>query len=353
MAHKQTKTLVSFEIWDKEAGATERHSLKRHVVDGDEDGPHTVITAGIHGDEFLGIDAAKQVYRELDEDRVKGTVSIIPEANMFAVSRGVRDTPVPDFELYEDEERNLNRCFNRVDSDGEEGGNITERLAHHILQLVEDADYCLDLHTATQPGYKLDQIREKISRGFDDEVLEKQEKLVRNSGVEYVVKTPEGRIGEGLLAAEAPASGVPAVTVEIGGGIYTDAELEGYVNVVMNLLRTAGNLPGDPETREQKVYRDLMKISAPAAGEYEKSVRQGDEVSPGDVIAEIENEDGTLAVESPYEGVVESVHRREWVNEGTKLGHIAVREERHPLIDFFTDLSQTLKTVIARVRTPS
>ncbi|MDY6770096.1 MAG: succinylglutamate desuccinylase/aspartoacylase family protein [Candidatus Nanohaloarchaea archaeon] len=353
MVGKEKRSLVSFKVWNREEERTEVRALEEHVVEGAEDGPHVVIVSGSHGDELLAVDAAKRVYRELDPEEVRGRVTVIPEANMFAVEKGTRETPVPEFEIYEDEERNLNRCFNSVDLDGEPDGNITERLAYHILDVVVDADYCLDLHTATAPGYKVDQVREKTDRGFDREVRRAQEELVRNAGLEYVLRTSSGKIGRGVLAGVAPRHGVPAVTVEIGGGMYTPSELEEYVTVVRNLLVTAGAIDGAVEQREQQVYRELLKISAPTAGSYTKTARPGDTVDRGDVLGTIENDDGVHEVTAPRSGLVESVHQETWVNEGTKLGHIAVEREDGAFHRAVRALSRTLDSLLARARTAS
>ncbi len=353
MAGKEKRRLVSFKIWDRDDQRTEHHVLEEYVVEGAGDGPHVVCVSGSHGDELLAIDAAKRVYRELDPEDVDGTVSFIPEANMFAVAKGTRETPVPEVEIYEDEERNLNRCFSNVDLDEEPGGNITERLAYHILDLVVSADYCLDLHTATAPGYKVDQIREKADRHVDAEVRSEQENLVRNAGVPYILRTSTDTIGRGVLSGVAPRHGVPAVTVEIGGGMYTPTELDEYVDVIQNLLITAGVIDGDRTTGEQQVYQELVKISAPTAGEYRKAAPPGETVSRGDVIGQIENDSGVHEVVSPVDGLVESVHQKDWVNEGTKLGHIAVPEDTGMVADLVRALSRTLDGLLARARTPS
>ncbi len=351
---KEERTLVSFKIWDTEAEQTELYELTRYVVRGDEDGPHVVVNAGSHGDEFLAIDTAERLYEELEPAAVSGTVSIVPEANIFAAAAGTRETPVPRFELYEDEERNLNRCFSTVDpEDPESAGTITERLAYHILDLVVDADYCLDLHTATNPGYKIDQIRKKSDGSFPAETRQEMERLVTRSGLEYIIKTPADTIGEGILAGVAPRYGVPTVTVEIGGGAYAEEELEEYLSVVRRLLRTAGALEGEPDRTEQQVYRDLVKVSAPTAGRYMKTKRPGDTVERGDVIGRIENDAGTHDVAVSYDGLVESVHRQEWVNEGTKLGHVAIKQERGLFEAVVTGLVRLLDSVLGRAYTPS
>ncbi|MDY6766132.1 MAG: succinylglutamate desuccinylase/aspartoacylase family protein [Candidatus Nanohaloarchaea archaeon] len=353
MGAKEKRRLVSFDIWDRDEQRTQRYVLEEYVVDGVGDGPHVVVVSGAHGDELLAIDAAKRMYRELDPGEVDGTVSFLPEANMFAVEKGTRETPVPEFEIYEDEERNLNRCFSSVDLATEPDGNITQRLAYHILDTVVSADYCFDLHTATAPGYKVDQIREKSDSSVDAEVRQEQETLVRNAGVPYILRTSTSTIGRGVLAGVAPQHGVPSVTVEIGGGMYTPRELDEYVRVIRNLLVTAGVIEGSIETAEQEVYGELVKISAPTAGEYTKTVPPGDDVQRGEVIGKIENDDGVHTVESPVSGLVESVHEEEWVNEGTKLGHIAVRTETGLFAGLFRDLARTLDALLARARTPS
>lgn len=325
---KEEKNIVSFKVWDKEEEETELYALKRYVVTGARKGPHVLINAGSHGDEFLAIDTAKQVYEELDPRAVNGKISIIPEANVFAAIKNKRETPEPEFELYESEERNLNRCFNAANLDDGPDGNITERLAYHILKMAANADYCFDLHTATAPGYKIDQIREKMHPDFGKEVVQAQERLIRNSGVEYVIKTPPSSIGEGVLAGIAPKYGVPSVTVEIGGGAYSEEELDRYVAVVMNLLKEAGALYGSPDSTDQKVYRNLIEVWATTAGEYEAVKKPGEEVMKGEVMGVITNERGEHEVESPIEGLVESIHRQDWVNEGTRIGYVATQQER-------------------------
>ncbi|MFB6076736.1 MAG: succinylglutamate desuccinylase/aspartoacylase family protein [Candidatus Nanohaloarchaea archaeon] len=349
---KERKDIVSFDVWDPETGEARDRTLERYVVDGG-DGPHVVVIAGSHGDELLAIDTAKQLYEELDPEEVSGTVSIVPEANMFAAAHGTRETPTPEIELYEDEERNLNRCFNVADPAEEPDGNITQRLAHHILRLVVDADYCFDLHTATRPGYKIDQIRRKTDPDFSSEVQRAQERLVRDSGLEYVIRTRSSSIGSGVLGGVAPRHGVPTVTVEIGGGLYSQAGLQQYLDVVHNLLRCIDVLPGEPERRSQHIYRDLVKVSAPTAGEYSALVDPGDLVRDGDVIGWIDTGDGTVQVTAPYDGLVESVHRKNWVNEGTKLGHIAIRRDRGPIATLVRALSRTLESLLSRASTPS
>lgn len=344
---KEEKNIVSFKVWDKEEEETELYALKQYIVQGSREGPHVVVNAGSHGDEFLAIDTAKRVYEELEPENVRGTVSIIPEANVFACLKNKRETPEPEFEVNESEERNLNRCFDSVDLEEGPTGNITERLAYYILNLVSDADYCLDLHTATAPGYKLEQIRGKTSPKFSKEVHDAQEQLIRNSGIRYVIKTPSDSIGKGVLAGTAPLYGVPAVTVEIGGGAYSEDELERYTEVVMNLLKAADTLQGEPEDVEQEIYRDMHEVFATTAGEYEPKKESGDDIRKGEALGIIRNETGEHEVVSAYDGLVESVHRQDWVNEGTRVSYIAIKKER----GFFEALVDTVSRILERYAT--
>ncbi len=350
-AGKEEKTIVSFKVWNKEKEETELHALKRYVVEGKRNGPHVVVNAGSHGDEFLAIDAAKELYERLEPEKVNGRVSIIPEANIFAALKNKRETPEPEFELYESEERNMNRCFDSVDLVDGPDGNITERLAYHVLKLVVKADYCFDLHTATAPGYKIDQIRGKTNPEFGKDVLQVQERLIRNSGVEYVIKTPPQYIGEGVLAGVAPLHGVPAVTVEIGGGAYSEEELERYVTVLMNLMKEAGSLYGEPDTVKQKIYRDLEEVWASTAGMYEPVKEPGEAVRKGEALGVVTNERGEHEVESPFDGLVESVHRQDWVNEGTRVSYIAIKQERTFLEAVADAFRRLLRSYTARKAT--
>lgn len=110
------------------------------LVRGAKEGKTLVVSAGIHGDEFEGVQAILQVVAELDPSVMHGTVIAVPIANLSAFYKGTRTSPLDGL--------NLARCF-----PGKQHGSPTEVLAFHLAEsIIARADLYLDLHSA---GVKL------------------------------------------------------------------------------------------------------------------------------------------------------------------------------------------------------
>ncbi|MEQ4723529.1 succinylglutamate desuccinylase/aspartoacylase family protein [Nonomuraea sp. B19D2] len=58
------------------------------LVNGSRPGPRVVITGGVHGGEFIGVDAATRLAGLLEPDDVAGELVICPVANPPAVYGG-------------------------------------------------------------------------------------------------------------------------------------------------------------------------------------------------------------------------------------------------------------------------
>ena len=61
---------------------------------GRKDGPTLVVTAGVHGDEYEGMEAIYRTYEALDPDRLKGTFVAVPIVTLTAFWLGIRCNPV-------------------------------------------------------------------------------------------------------------------------------------------------------------------------------------------------------------------------------------------------------------------
>ena len=51
------------------------------VINGSAEGPVLMLTAGVHNQEFIGIQSAVELAREFDPDHINGTVLIFPMVN--------------------------------------------------------------------------------------------------------------------------------------------------------------------------------------------------------------------------------------------------------------------------------
>ena len=109
---------------------------------GRQPGPTLLVVAGIHGDEYEGMAALREVFADLDPATMRGSFLAIPVANPLAYAARTRSTPAQVDGL------NLARVF-----PGDAGGTVTQRLAHHLLCLVERnvgaGDLFVDLHSGS------------------------------------------------------------------------------------------------------------------------------------------------------------------------------------------------------------
>ena len=118
-------------------------SVPAMVVRGAAPGPTLLAVAGVHGNEYEGMEAIRTVFSGLDPSAMRGTFCAIPIANPLAYAARTRATPAAVDGL------NLARVF-----PGSANGTLTQRLAHHLLALVERHvgmdDLFLDFHSGSE-----------------------------------------------------------------------------------------------------------------------------------------------------------------------------------------------------------
>src|SRR5215831_13913628 len=64
------------------------------VLVGEKREPRALLIAGVHGDEYEGVAALQNVVKEINPDRLRGTLTIVPVANPQAFYAGTRRNPV-------------------------------------------------------------------------------------------------------------------------------------------------------------------------------------------------------------------------------------------------------------------
>ena len=100
------------------------------VIRGRTEGKTVLVTAGIHGGEYVGIQAAAELASEIRPEEVAGRIILVK-----AVSR--IDFEERNGSICAEDGKNLNRAF-----PGKADGTVTERLALAIVDtLHREADY--------------------------------------------------------------------------------------------------------------------------------------------------------------------------------------------------------------------
>ena len=110
------------------------------IIKGEKPGPTLLITGGLLGTEYCGIEAASRLFSILNPTSLQGTVVVIPVVNMACFTYRVpwftlQDSLTPFDGLH------LNRCF-----PGDKNGKPSKRLAYRLFHdYVLKSNYHVDL----------------------------------------------------------------------------------------------------------------------------------------------------------------------------------------------------------------
>jgi len=231
---------------------------------GQNDGPVISVLAGVHGDEYEGIQAVREVFARLDTSLMHGTFVGLPVVNPPAVQVGTRNSPVDGL--------NLARTF-----PGDAHGTVSQRIAYHVGErIIAPADLMIDLHTAgaryTMPLYCGYYIHDEA------QITEKSRAAVLAFGAvgaDVVVKhtTRPWVTGErgrcGSTVEVAGRKGIPCLYTESTGGGWLRPEVVSfYAAGVVNVMKHLAILPGQPVRREpaQVLMGPHHEILAPLSG---------------------------------------------------------------------------------------
>ena len=294
--------------------------LHRTIV-GNAQGPHLLITAGVHGDEFEPMAAVRQLMGMIDPSKLHGRVTLVPVVNEPAFARGARTA---------DDGLDLARvCPGRAD------GSVTEQIADALSQMIRAADYFIDLHTG---GLALEIV---ALAGYmlhpDAAVLEVQRRMARAFNLPLVWGTSARLDGRSLSVAR--DAEVPAIYVENGGGGPCDpakvaeliagclgvmAEL-GMIDRVGSISRVRHIVEDD---RDQSGHLQINHPS-PRDGFFEPAVRLGQIVSAGDTIGTVTNAlgDDVATVHASNSGMILMLRAFRSVKRSDPLAAIVPVEE--------------------------
>jgi len=253
--------------------------LKSHTIAGQEDGPHLLVTGGVHGDEFEPMIAIRRLIAWPSLRLMRGRLTLVPVVNEAAFARGHRVA---------DDGLDLARtCPGRAD------GSITERTAFALSELIRSADYYIDLHTGgttltvwPMTGYVLHP---------DPAILEGQRAMARAFGLPVIWGTDPTLPGRSLSVAR--DAGVPAIYAEyLGGGGCSPAGVRAYLDGCLNVMGMLEMIDRpSPTSGVPMVVEDPRPNSghmqrccpSSAAGCFEAAVELGQPIAAGDLLGTI------------------------------------------------------------------
>ncbi|MCX5250591.1 succinylglutamate desuccinylase/aspartoacylase family protein [Streptomyces sp. NBC_00201] len=245
------------------------------LVNGAHPGPRVLVTAGVHGGEFTGIDAATRLAALLEPGEVHGQVVVCPVANPSAVYQGrLGVSPVDGV--------NINRVF-----PGDPDGGPTERLAAWLFtHLVEGADAYVDLHSGGIDEVLKDFVGYRLTG--DSELDGKTADMAGALGIEDVIFGMNADGGNSHAAAA--RQGIPAILVETGQLGERDPEaarrLLGGLYGVLSRLGVLDTRPQDPASPVRE-WVWAAGVTAENSGLWYPEFTAGDDVTAGQVIGHV------------------------------------------------------------------
>lgn len=281
-------------------------TMSAHVVHGRRAGPVVSVTAGVHGDEVIGVEIVRRLLAQPALNRMRGTLVAVPIVNTYGFLNHSRYLP---------DRRDLNRCF-----PGHASGSLAARLAHLLLnQVVGRADLGIDLHSAAVGRINLPQVR--ISPD-SPELL----RLARDFGAPVIIPS---RLREGSLRAAALDRGIGMLLYEAGEGLrFDEFSVRAGVMGIMRVLHAQGMVAAKGIARPRSaplLCRNSRWLRAPQGGLMRMYRSEGDVVARGDVIAHVSDPFGEVEAEllAPDAGIIIGRAVMPVVNEGDAVCHLA------------------------------
>ena len=292
--------------------------IEKLVLTGKHTGPHLLITAGVHGDEYEPMEACRRLYHQLlgELEHLHGQITLVPVVNHPAFAMASRTGP---------DGLDLARIC-----PGKENGTISQRIAHAASELIISADYYIDMHNGGHlyniypfSGYVLHP---------DAKILKEQQGMARAFGLPIIWGTDPTLPGRTLSVAR--DANIPAIYIEIGGaGIYNESmtklTIQGCTNVLANLGLLKIMEQKNPvryhveDHRRESGYLQRL-LPSPVDGFFMPEVVFEDPVRKGQPIGHVQDALGKVKtpILADQDGIVFILRNSPSVKKGDSLGAI-------------------------------
>ncbi len=256
------------------------------VARGAHDGPVLGLTAAIHGNELNGIPVIQRLFKEIDVEKLHGTIV------------GVLVLNVPGL-LLEQRKFNDGADLNRI-SPGRSNGDVSQLYIHRIVErILKKFTYLIDLHTASFGRVNSWYIRANMH-------IPLTSRMARLQNPDIILHNPPG---DGTFRGTASALGIRSLTLELKDphvfqtDVIEDA-LIGIRNVLYDFKMLEGEIVRRVETtilcdRSYWIYTD-------EGGILEVYPRVREFVQKGQLIAEVRTIFGKVIRQyvAPEDGIV-------------------------------------------------
>ncbi len=281
-------------------------TLPVHIMHGRRDGPTLFVSAGIHGDEILGVEIIRRLLNTKGLSSINGTLICVPIVNVFGFLAKSRYLP---------DGRDLNRVF-----PGTREGSLAAQLAHLFMrEVVSRSTIGIDLHTGARNRANLPQLRGDF---------EKQEthELAEIFGAPVVLQS---NLRDGSLRQAARMQGVEVLLYEAGEALRLEelsvrVGVKGILHVMQHIGMRSASAHNKPK-RKPVYSRSSSWVRAPEGGIFKAHKALGDSVNEGDSLGVITDpcEGNEFPVIAHFAGVIIGRINISVVNRSDALFHVA------------------------------
>ena len=260
-------------------------------------GKTLVATAGVHGDEYEGMEAIFRTFEALDPSNLSGTFVAVPVVTLPAFWQATRANPVDGL--------NMARIF-----PGSSSGSMSERLAALMLEKVfRHADLYIDLHSSGR-NYAMMTLVGYAALGRQ---ADQARAAAECFGAPMIWEHP--KVSPGRTLTETLKLEIPSLYTEArGGGRAHPDDVDCYTRGLANLLEfldmaklSSAGLEADYEPLRLCGDGDVdVSMRSGCSGLFFSDARLGMRVRQGDALGMIRDLDGTPLeeVRSPQDGVL-------------------------------------------------
>ena len=293
-------------------------TIKSFRIESKELGPHVLLAAGVHGDEYEPMLTALELINELPQILISGSVTVVPVVNVTAYNTSSR---------YGEDNLDLARIC-----PGNPNGSVSEKNAFEISTLIKESDYLIDMHTGGLAHYIYPMAGFTLHPSL--EILEKQRALALAYNMPVIWGTDHHPNGRTLSVAR--DENIPAIYLEYGGGSGIRNEVvKTYKGGFINVLKYLKMAEGDAEITapEERFWVEDSrpdsgyfqgKMPCPSDGIFVCEKTPGDQIKDGELFGKIIDPftGNSTTILADMEGMVLSVRISVHVKKGDALGSI-------------------------------
>lgn len=283
----------------------EGYSLPLWIICGEEEGQTLVVTAGVHGCEYVGIQTAKALYEELNPKDLRGNLVILPLINQEGFYAGAK-------QVFPRDNKNLNREF-----PGSSQGSLTQKVASCIEEVVyPEADFILDLH-----GGDINEAMTPLVF-FPVDAEETVKAKARQAAMHLPVGYRIPSTSKNGLYSYAVQRGIPGLLLEIGGrGRWSQEEVALCKSSVGSILSFLKIIEGPGINQAQKESQETVYDEASGSAFWFSEIGASQPIAEGDLLGQLRDLDDQLirSYYASFDGLVLYCSESLGVQEGDLL----------------------------------